>query len=153
MMEPSELERELTKHPGRGLGRKVMDFYFRPKTIERWKNGRLYEFLGITIVKKVCVFVGHRFGWDNCFIRDGSAEGLRAYEKRTRIGEAIHSPVTMFFAYQMISYLVEGGYAGVALLGIFGAPSGLATALQRYNRVRMEDVLHRMTSRKAKRPL
>ncbi len=150
MKEPSGSNRELTNHPSRGLGQKVMDFYFCPKRIERWKNGRLYEILGIKIVKKVCVYIGHEFGWDNCFIGDRSAEGLRAYERRTRIGEAIHSPITMLFAYQMISYLVEGRYAGVAILGILGAPSGLATALQRYNRVRIESVLNRMTSRKTR---
>ena len=150
MKEPSELERELPNHPSRGLGQKVMDFYFCPKRIERWKNGRLYEILGIKIVKKVCVYIGHQFGWDNCFIGDRSAEGLRAYERRTRIGEAIHSPITMSMAYQMISYLVEGRYAGVVILGILGAASGFATALQRYNRVRIENVLHRMTSRKSR---
>ena len=68
MKEPSELEGELTKHSGRRLGQKVMDFYFRPKRIERWKNGKLYEILGIKIVKKVCVYIGDEFGSDSYFI-------------------------------------------------------------------------------------
>ncbi len=151
MKEPSESERGLTEHPSRRLGQKVMDFYFRPKRIERWKNGKLYEILGIKIVKKVCVYIGDAFGWDNYFIGgDRSAEGLRAYEKRTRINEAIHSPFTMLFVYQMISYLVEGRYVGAAILGVLAAPNGLPTALQRYNRVKIESVLHRMTSRKTR---
>ena len=53
MKEPSELERDVTNHASKGLGQRVTDLYFRPKRIERWKNGKLYELLGIKIVKKV----------------------------------------------------------------------------------------------------
>ena len=147
MKEPSESQRELTNRDSRGLGQKVMDLYFRPKRIEKWKNGRLYELLGIKIFKKVCVYIAHQFGWDSYFIGDGSQEGLKAYEKRTRISEAIHSPITILLTYQIISYLVEGRYVGAAIIGPFWFLSALPTALQRYNRVRVGSVLHRMASR------
>ena len=106
-----------------------MDLYFRPNRIERWKNGKLYEILGIKNVKKVCVYIGNAFGWDNYFIGDRSAEGLRAYEKRTRISEAIHGPVTMLLVYRMIFYLVEGAYVGAAIVGVVAAANGLPTTL------------------------
>jgi len=125
-----------------------MDLYFRPKRIEKWKNGRLYELLGIKIFKKVCVYIGHKFGWDSYFIGDRSQEGLKAYEKRTRISEAIHSPVTMLLTYQIISFLVEGSYVGAVIIGPFWFLNALPTALQRYNRVKIGSVLHRMASRK-----
>ena len=148
MQEPSELRREVTNHASRGLGQRAMDLYFRPKRIEKWKNGKLYELLGIKIFKKVCVYVAHKFGWDSYFIGDGSQEGLKAYEKRTRINEAIHSPVAVLLTYQMISYLVEGSYVGAVIVGPVWFLNALPTALQRYNRVKIGSVLHRMASRK-----
>ncbi len=148
MKEPTELEREVTNDASRGLGQKAMDLYFRPKRIEKWKNGRLYELLGIKIFKKVCVYIARKFGWDSYFIDDGSQEGLKAYEKRTRISEAIHSPITMLLTYQIIYYLVEGSYVGAVIVGPIWFLNALPTALQRYNRVRVESVLHRMASRK-----
>ncbi len=148
MKEPSELKREVTHHASRGLGQKAMDLYFRPKRIEKWKNGRLYELLGIKIFKKVCVYIAHRFKWESYFISDGSLEGLKAYEKRTRISEVIHSPVTILLTYQIISFLVEGSYVGAVIIGPFWFLNALPTALQRYNRVKIGSVLHRMASRK-----
>ncbi len=147
MKEPSELTRDVTNHAKSALGQ-VMDLYFRPKRIEKWKNGRLYELLGIKIFKKVCVYIASKFGWDSYFIGDGSQEGLKAYEKRTRISEAIHSPVAMLLTYQIISYVVEGSYVGAVIIGPFWFLNALPTALQRYNRVRVGSVLHRMASRK-----
>ncbi len=148
MKEPSESQREVTNRASRGLGQKAMDLYFRPKRIEKWKNGRLYELLGIKIFKKICVYIAHEFGWDSCFIGDASQEGLKAYEKRTRISEAIHSPVTMLLTYQIISFVVEGSYVGAVIIGPIWFLNALPTALQRYNRVRVGSVLHRMASRK-----
>ncbi len=126
-----------------------MDLYFRPKRIEKWKNGRLYELLGINTFKKVFVYMGHKFGWDSYFIDDGRQEGLKAYEKRTRISEAIHAPVTVLLTYQMISYLAEGRYAGAAIIGPLWLLNAIPTALQRYNRVRIESVLQRMASKES----
>ncbi len=148
MNEPSELKRDVTNHASRGLGQKAMDLYFRPKRLEEWKTGRFYELLGIKIFKKVCVYIARTLGWDSYFIGDGSQEGLKAYEKRTRISEAIHSPVTMLLTYQIISFLVEGSYVGALIIGPFWVLNALLTALQRYNRVKIGSVLHRMASRK-----
>lgn len=125
-----------------------MDLYFRPKRIEKWKNGRLYELLGINAFKRVCVHIGHTFGWDNFFIDDGRQEGLKAYEKRTRINEAIHAPPTLLLTYLIISFLVEGKYIGAAIIGPLWLLNALPTALQRYNRVRIESVLQRKASKK-----
>ena len=75
----TELEREVSGGASRGLGQKLMDMYFLPKRIEKWKNGRLYELLGIRTFKKVCVQMANTFGLDNYFIADGSLEGLNAY--------------------------------------------------------------------------
>ncbi len=148
MKEPSESQREVTNRASRGLAQKAMDLYFCPKRIEKWKNGRLYELLGIKIVKKVCVYIGHKFKWESYFISDRSQEGLKAYEKRTRISEAIHSPVAMLLTYQIISFLVEGSYTGAVIIGPIWILNGLPAALQRYNRVKIGSVLHRMAYKK-----
>ena len=102
-----------------------MDFYFQPTRIERWKNGKLYEVLGVRIFKKAVVSLGHFFGLDSSaensyFINDRSANGLAAYEKRTRRSEAIHSPITIFLTYGVISALLEERYAVAIVAGILG---------------------------------
>jgi hypothetical protein len=155
MIEPEEIERLPVNHPRRRLKQNVMDFYFQPKRIERWKNGKLYEVLGVRIFKKAVVSLGHFFGLDSSvensyFINDRSANGLAAYEKRTRRSEAIHSPITIFLTYGVISALLEERYAVAIVAGILGALNGFPTALQRYNRVRIENVVFRMQSRKSK---
>ena len=123
-----------------------MDVYFRPTRIEKWKNGRVYELLGIKIFKNIFVYIGHTFGWDNYFIGDASQEGLKAYEKRTRISEAIHAPVALLLTYQIISFVVEGSYEGAVIIGPVWFLNAVPTALQRYNRVRVGSVLQRMAS-------
>lgn len=148
MKEPSKSQREITNRASRGLGQKAMDLYFRPMRIEKWQNGKLYELLGIKIFKKVCVYIGHQFRWDSYFIGDGTLEGLKAYEKRTKINETIHSPLTLLLTYQIISFLVEGSYIGAVIIGPIWFLNALPTALQRYNRVKVGSVLNRMASRK-----
>ena len=154
MEELSGLERELESVDldSRSLGEKVKDWYFKPKGVERWKNGRIYEWLGVKKFKKLVVYSGHKVGKDNTyennyFIWDRSPEGLKAYEKKTRFNEAVHLIPTAFCTLAAISM-----YAiGETDLGIF--PTALAVLnsypiiLQRYNRVRIENVLDRMESR------
>jgi len=124
-----------------------MDLYFRPKRIEKWQNGRLYELLGIKIFKKVPVHIGRTSGWDSYFIGDGGHAGLKAYEKRTRMSEAIHAPITILLTYRIISLLVEGRYVGAAIIGPLWFLNALPTALQRYNRAKIESVLERKALR------
>ena len=147
MKEPSELPREVTSYANRGLGQKAMNLYFRPSRIEKWKTGRLYELLGIKMFKKVPVHIGRTFGWDSYFIDDGSHKGLKAYEKRTRVSEAIHAPITVLLTYKIISLLVEGRYVGAVIIGPVWFLNALPTALQRYNRVKVESVLERKALR------
>ena len=147
MNEPSLTNRDVANRTRRGLGQKALDLYFRPKRVEKWKEGRLYELLGIKMVKKVCVYIGRKFGWEFYFIGDRSQEGLMAYEKRTRINEAKHSPLAVLLTYEIISVFVEGNYAGVLIVGPIWLLKALPAALQRYNRVKVNSVLHRMASR------
>ena len=139
---------------GMGLGQKVLDLYFRPKSIERWKDGKMYEFLGIRMFRKVVVGLGHFFGLDNTkensyFISDTSTEGLRAFEKRTRRSEAIHFPITIYLTYGIIMALAEGKYAVAYVAAFCWVLNGYPSMLQRYNRIRIESVLNRMKSRRA----
>ena len=119
-----------------------MDLYFCPKRIEKWNDGRLYELLGIRLFKKVCVFIAKQLRWESYFINDGSREGLRAYERRTRINEAIHSPLAMFLTYKMLSLLFEGSYVGAFIVAPIWILNVLPTLLQRYNRLRILKLLH-----------
>ncbi len=98
-----------------------MDLYFRPKRFERWGEGRVYEWLGVRPFKKVVVLVGRRLlglgrEVDNSyFISDRSAEGLRAFERRTRTSEALHAPTAALLAWGGITRLAQGDFAVAAV--------------------------------------
>ena len=137
---------------GRSPFEKALDLYFRPTRLERWQNGRVYELLGIRIFKRLVLAIGTNvFGLDGTsenryFISAISAQGLRAYERRTRISEAIHGPVALFLTFGVIDALVEHRYATAAVVAGIALLNGLPAALQRYNRVRIESTLLRMMS-------
>jgi hypothetical protein len=137
-----------------GLGQNVLNFYFRPKSIERWKDGRIYEFLGVGMFRKVVVGFGHFFRLENIkgnnyFICDTSTEGLRAFEKKTRRNEAMHFPVTILLTYWIFVALAEGRYATIYVGAFVWFFNAYPAMLQRYNRVRIENVICRVKSRRA----
>jgi len=137
---------------------KTLDLYFRPTRLERWQNGRVYELLGIRVFKRLVVAIGRSvFGLDGTsgnryFISDISAKGLRAYERRTRVSEAIHAPITLFLTFGVIYALIEHNYATAAFASGWWLLNALPAALQRYNRVRIESTLLMMMSVRAAQP-
>ncbi len=140
MNHPTDFDLE-PAHPRRTRPfEKVLDLYFRPTRLERWQNGRVYELLGIRVVKRLVVAIGTSvFGLDGTsenryFIRDISAQGLSAYERRRRISEAIHAPITLFLTFAVIHALLEHKYAIAAVAAGWWLLNGLPAALQRYNR-------------------
>ncbi len=136
-----------------GLGQNVLDLYFRPKSIEKWKDGKIYEFLGVGMFRKAVVGFGHFFGLENnkgnnYFICDTSTEGLRVFEKKTRRNEAMHVPVAILLTYGIIVALVEGRYATVYVGAFVWFFNAYPAMLQRYNRVRIENIICRVKSRR-----
>ncbi len=70
---------------------KMTDWYFTPKSFERWGSGRIYEFLGMHYFKKLCAenyrklvkkeFGSHRaYFKNNYLIWDFSKEGLKKFD-------------------------------------------------------------------------
>ena len=90
----------------------MLDLCFRPKHFEQWRDGRIYEWLGVRTAKKVARVVGRRLfrlgpKVDNTyFISDPSTDGLRAFERRTQWNEVMHGPAAALF-----------GWSGTGLLG------------------------------------
>ena len=136
-----------------GLGQKVLDFYFRPKSFEKWKGGKIYEFLGVGMFRKVVVGFGRFFGLgnikgNNYFICDTSTDGLRAFEKKTRRNEAMHFPVTILLTYWIFVALAEGRYATIYVGAFVWFFNAYPAMLQRYNRVRIENAICRVKARR-----
>lgn len=132
----------------------ALEWYFRPKEIEKWQNGRIYEVMGIKHVQKaVLAFVGfvgiHPDGpQTNYFIGPKrTAEGLVKFEKSTRFNESVHaSAVPMGVACIALLTALAKDYASPmivpATLCVAGTFANAALAmLQRYNRTRIYTVL------------
>ena len=155
----SGLERELESADldSRSLGQKAKDLYFKPKGVEKWKNGRIYEWLGVKKFKKLCEYVGHKVWKDNTsennyFIWDRSPEGLKAFEKKTRFNEAVHLVTTVVPAMCFTPGWIDGDPFSVYVGGVLTAINAYSLLLQRYNRTRIENILDKMESRYVSAP-
>ena len=154
MKKLSGLERELESVDldSRSLGQKAKDLYFKPKGIERWKNGRIYEWIGVKKFKKLCEYIGHKVGINNTyqnnyFIWDRSPEGLRAFEKKTRFNEAVHLIPTTFCILAAVGMYATGKTDSGIFQTTLAVLNSYPVILQRYNRTRIENILDRMKSR------
>jgi len=152
MTELSELELELQEEAPKDNRRfleKMTDWYFRPKSFER--SGKLYEALGIKTFKKIVrktTGIGYDHGGSNYYIGDKRDKAsIKRWELKSRINEAIHSPVTIFFGYDLVKNASEGNVGASIFDAVALAINGYCSMLQRYNRARAYNVMERMESR------
>jgi len=140
------------KLKGKNFWQKTKDLYFDPKLIEKWENGRLYEIFGIRYAEKFFRKLGKITNKDfyekpdspnNYRIWDKTKEGLKSFERKTRINELIHSPLQILIGYEIINNLAKENYALATLDTLFGLINGYAIMLQRYNRTRIYKVLEK----------
>ena len=129
----------------------ITDAYFAPKSWERWKNGRMYEWFGVHIYKKFLPTYGdYVTRWLNYHpIASGNRKrNLRRYNYAYRVHETIHA-VGLFFGMQSISYALEQGDHKSALF--IGALNTLVNIYpiftQRYNRARIYNILEKYEKR------
>lgn len=148
-----------------GLFRKVTDIYFKPKSFEKWRNGKIYEFIGIKPFKKFVLWTaekippkrkrGNEPNGSNYYIgKDISTKRLKKFESRTRFNELIHGGGTGYITYIVGKSLVQGYQPSIPtgiLIGSIILFSAYLTFLQRYHRIKVQNVLERKA--KIKKPL
>ena len=158
---PSDLEKEINKLEDSNVYTasfidkiadsydRVANVYFRPKSIETWKDGRVYEYIGIKYLKralKVFPMQKDRSKIPNTyFIWDSTKEGLKKFDYQTRYNETLHIVPTLLFSTATLNNLAEGRYDMVALdtcLNVFLGVGPLL--LQRYNRARIHNLINKM---------
>jgi len=146
----SDLEKELnsTELNDGSIWQKVKDCYFEPKRPERWKNGRIYEWIGMKKFEKVCRYIGEKKEKDsgeenNYFIWYKSEDGLKEFEKKTRYNEAFHL-VGIVPTICLIPSWIDGNPFGIYIGGVLVAMNASSLLLQRYNRSRIYNLLDRM---------
>lgn len=141
----------------KGLFRKVTDIYFKPKSFEKWRNGKIYEFIGIKPFKKFVLWTTDKIPprrkrknelkGSNYYIgKDISQKSLKKFEKKTRYNEFVHGGGAGFMIYQA-GGLLKADILEIKLIGIFVGSLILASVylvcLQRYHRTRVHNVLER----------
>ena len=126
---------------------KYFEFYFKPK---KWEGkGKIYELLGVLTFKKLVVKLGRKTGQNsskpnNYYLWNKSIEGIKEYESKTRYNEIMHLvgmliPVIGLFKSDQDMYLQIILWF-VLLINIH------PFLLQRYNRIRIYDVINKMTT-------
>ena len=155
----SELERELdsTDVDDRGFWQKVDDWYSEPKGIERWRDGKVYELLGVKPYKRVLTGLMIKINrgkkphqGDNYFIWDTSKKGLKEFEERTKFNEGIHIVGGLATgAFTALSYTIVD-YPIWTIPALVTVAQGYCIMVQRYNRARIYNILERMEQRDAR---
>jgi len=152
MKEISELEEQLisTEPDEQSIWRKIAEYYFEPKKFERWRDGRIYELIGVKhfknfVTKSMEKYSGNKFQ-DNYFIQNYSTKGLHDFLNQTVNNELYHLiaiiPTLMF---------IPGWIEREPLSLWLGIPVSLLNfytiLIQRYNRSRIYNALDRIDSK------
>lgn len=125
---------------------KLKDLYYRPKSFEKWKNGRIYELVGIRLFKQ-CMPLGGKFfvrwfGWKlarKVKDRDKHLEWLLSF---TKSAEAIHAWIFLIFIASSIHNYRLGKYHSVFVLMIINLFLNVYPIMtQRYNRLRLYRIM------------
>jgi hypothetical protein len=127
--------------------------YFRTRSIERWRDGRVYELLGIRLFKRYLPTTGDLVSrlrgrrWVR-WAGDLTERQLADHERRTRSWEGRH----IFGGLSMLaltwwSVEVKGKGDWLALLVGNLLINGYPILLQRYNRVRLQSAMARLERR------
>lgn len=144
---------------------KINNLYFKPNVIENWENGKIYELLGVKLFKRF--YDKH---WSPKVISYSSfalktqdrKSALEAFEKRTRELESIHlqgaSVLGLAGAAAFYFGHIYGPPAGYMIGGAFGftttavnfAYNFYPIITQRYNRVKVYNLLDKLNVREGK---
>ena len=136
------------------LSQKIMEWYLTPKKFERWKNGKVYELVGVRFYKKYVPVLGdliNRKTNNHPIFNGGDINGgLKNYEERTRRFERIHLPLCLIITPLLLVAFIRGDYIGGTIaLGINLAVNYYPLLTQRYNRVRIYNLLDRISKKEA----
>ena len=132
----------------------AIDSYFKPKSFERWDDGKIYRWLGVKHFKKILPtggdYVARWIGWRPIANASSKEEGLRDYEKLTRSLELIHSVLFPLYTTSMIQDLTDGDLESAGWMLIKNlAVNVYPIMVQRYNRARIYNALDRIESDRA----
>ncbi len=150
----SDLEKELqvegtTEKDARSLLGKIANFYFTPKQIEKWRNGKIYEWLGVHKYKKYLPTMGdivsRKLGWHPIIGAKNREEGLKNYEISTRQYEKIHLASSIVVTpIIVLTFTIENYIGGGISLGFNLVVNYYPILVQRYNRARIYNTLEKM---------
>lgn len=147
----------------RRCARRAADFYFKPHF---WESERLYEAVGVRVVKKLVLAYAARRGdtkeevirrdklreerglerrEESYFIGERTKENLLRFERGTKLNETVHALATLVgicgTAYASLNENL-GTWPIIRTIAVIAFAIGTAaqlllTALQRYNRIRV----------------
>lgn len=129
----------------RVFAKKCLDIYFEPKGFEKWKGGRVYEWLGIGYLQKTfdkyiipSSVKGKNTTWT---VGKPNKENLKKFKSASLINETVHSLAALPAVILIPPNLYEGNYLTTLGISLIALPSIALSLLQRYNRARVQNVL------------
>lgn len=138
--------------------RNIVAAYFRPTRLERFRNGIIYRMLGIRLVALVIPTGGmlwrRLFHWDGWTFAMGGGSIRRAkdYRYNTCVFEMLHAGALLLMLPDGIWAIQYGYFDGILKFILAGIlMNGYPWMLQRYNRVRIANLLERHARSRAAR--
>ena len=135
-------------------------FYFKTNRLERWKEGFIYRALGIKYYKYWLPTGGDKINakFKSHFIKGGSLNSeavdqrLKNYLENTKVSEAIHLPFAIIMAQTAATEIALGSYNWALIdIAINLVVNIYPIMTQRFNRVRIENVLEKRNQLRSKR--
>lgn len=134
--------------------RSLVAAYFRPKRIERYKNGLIYRLIGIRFVAYVIPTGGmlwrRLFKWGGWSFALGgnSIRRAREYRYNTCVFEFLHGTGLLLMLPDAVNAIRNGYTDGIIHFLVAGVLiNGYPFLLQRYNRTRITSLLDRYAQR------
>lgn len=123
------------------LGEAICSAYFEPRSFERWRDGKIYESIGVDRVKqlrgpKLYEFLDNKSSAEvERPIKDAESrsEGIKKSLSTTYIAEPVHAPFALSFGAKCATDLLSGRSPDPLEATLF-LTNAYATMLQRYNR-------------------
>lgn len=135
VVEPTELV------DSKGLLQKVKGWYFEPKAVEKWRNGKVYEVLGVKKFKKLLTHLNAY----NLTIKTPS--DLDNLDRVLNDCELFHFPQAVVWGGVTAYYLSNESYISTMIFGVLSLTNAYCAMLQRYNRIKTNRIRQRMQER------
>ncbi len=148
---------------GKRSVKRFVDWYFTPKSWERWRKGKVYKLAGVNVARKILMgtvgkllkITGKGNRPSNYFIGSRkSNEDIKEYIRGTRFNETVHGligvPMSLLGFLESAKKIFSEPDTNSIIISVLFLSNTYLIMMQRYNRARCYDVLEHREARSSR---